>query len=293
MAQLDARMDDFIRLVLEVTGRVRPSDIHGVNADDAADLLRQYRSAHSDQRLVMSGDALIPEQGGPAFHPQSQVPAAAEAFGAPAGPPASEYQQWGQAPQPPVDHALEGNFGTPGAPIGQPVYNAPGRDAVPEAPYGAPMPSPYATPPAIPGPEQASQYPYAAPPQMAPSYPAPSVPVGQAYVEQVPPAGDWQGSAEPFPEQAHGKAASEPRSAWYWWLLPVLFTWLGGLIAWLALRDRQPRAAKRLLITGLVMTVVVIVVLALLVALGMAAFLVPVTPGAGVQSTLTTVTPTP
>ncbi len=36
-----------------------------------------------------------------------------------------------------------------------------------------------------------------------------------------------------------------------WWLLPILLGWLGGLIAWLLVREANPRAARAMLLVGI------------------------------------------
>ena len=41
-----------------------------------------------------------------------------------------------------------------------------------------------------------------------------------------------------------------------WWLSPILFGLLGGLVAWLVNRDRDPRTARTMLIVGASITVV-------------------------------------
>lgn len=41
---------------------------------------------------------------------------------------------------------------------------------------------------------------------------------------------------------------------WYWWVLPVVFAWVGGIIAWLAIRPRDPGKARALLGVGLAVT---------------------------------------
>ena len=41
-----------------------------------------------------------------------------------------------------------------------------------------------------------------------------------------------------------------------WWLLPIFLSWIGGLIAWLVVKDRDPGMAKNCLILGIVLTVV-------------------------------------
>jgi len=45
-----------------------------------------------------------------------------------------------------------------------------------------------------------------------------------------------------------------------WWLLPILMGWMGGLMAWLLIRDQDPRRARAMLVTGIVATVVWLVV---------------------------------
>ena len=39
-----------------------------------------------------------------------------------------------------------------------------------------------------------------------------------------------------------------------WWLLPIFFSWLGGLIAWAVTKARDPKKAKSMLIWGIVLT---------------------------------------
>ncbi len=41
-----------------------------------------------------------------------------------------------------------------------------------------------------------------------------------------------------------------------WWLLPILLGWLGGLIAWAVNKDADPRTARMMLITGIVISAV-------------------------------------
>jgi hypothetical protein len=50
-----------------------------------------------------------------------------------------------------------------------------------------------------------------------------------------------------------------------WWLLPILMGWMGGLLAWLLLRDQDAGRARAMLVTGIVATVVWIVVYSMLV----------------------------
>ncbi len=45
-----------------------------------------------------------------------------------------------------------------------------------------------------------------------------------------------------------------------WYLLPIFFSWLGGLIAWAVIRDDDPKKAKNCLIIGIILTVVPIII---------------------------------
>jgi len=46
-----------------------------------------------------------------------------------------------------------------------------------------------------------------------------------------------------------------------WWLLPILAGWLGGLIAWLLLRDNDPAKARAMLLTGIGISAVLILLI--------------------------------
>jgi hypothetical protein len=49
-----------------------------------------------------------------------------------------------------------------------------------------------------------------------------------------------------------------------WWILPILLGWLGGLIAWAVTRHRDPVMARAMLITGILISVVAIILIAAL-----------------------------
>lgn len=38
----------------------------------------------------------------------------------------------------------------------------------------------------------------------------------------------------------------------FYWLLPILFNWIGGLTGWLVLKDKDKEKADNILISGLV-----------------------------------------
>ncbi len=45
--------------------------------------------------------------------------------------------------------------------------------------------------------------------------------------------------------------SDEETSKWYW-LLPILFNWIGGLTGWLVLKDKNREKANNILISGIV-----------------------------------------
>ena len=51
------------------------------------------------------------------------------------------------------------------------------------------------------------------------------------------------------------------KASWAWWLLPIFFTWLGGIIAFIVLLVKgEPGKAILMLICGIVMSIVWVVV---------------------------------
>ena len=62
---------------------------------------------------------------------------------------------------------------------------------------------------------------------------------------------NYQGNRRLSP---HVHSGGKPSAAW--WLLPIFLSLLGGLIAWLGVKDRDPRMAKNCLILGIILTVV-------------------------------------
>jgi hypothetical protein len=57
-------------------------------------------------------------------------------------------------------------------------------------------------------------------------------------------------------------------SGW-WWLLPIFFLWLGGLIAWAVNKSKDPRKSKSMLVWGIVLTVIWMVLVVILVIVGL------------------------
>jgi hypothetical protein len=68
-------------------------------------------------------------------------------------------------------------------------------------------------------------------------------------------------SPSPAPQTSWATPASSAPSKpvnGAWWLLPILVGWIGGLIAWLVNKDQDPKTARAMLITGIVVSAVVI-----------------------------------
>jgi hypothetical protein len=75
-------------------------------------------------------------------------------------------------------------------------------------------------------------------------------------------------STNPQSYQQHPMQGGKPSAAWY--LLPIFFSIIGGIIAWACIRDRDPRMAKNNLILGILLTVIPMI-FGLVLALGIIA----------------------
>ena len=64
------------------------------------------------------------------------------------------------------------------------------------------------------------------------------------------------GPAPQYAAPPPGYAAAPQPVSGAWWLLPIFLTWLGGLIAYFAVRDRDRGKAKAMLWTGIILSVV-------------------------------------
>ena len=77
------------------------------------------------------------------------------------------------------------------------------------------------------------------------------------------------GNSNPQPRynnsQRNGPYGGKPSAAW--WLLPIFFSFIGGIIAWVCVKDRDPSMAKNCLILGIVLTVVPFAISLLMVSI--------------------------
>ena len=62
---------------------------------------------------------------------------------------------------------------------------------------------------------------------------------------------------------AFAPASATQRVSPFLWALPILFGWLGGLGAWFIVRNREPRIARNMLLTGIAISVVGIILLSI------------------------------
>jgi hypothetical protein len=63
------------------------------------------------------------------------------------------------------------------------------------------------------------------------------------------------GKVSERPIAEHQQAGVKKRVSSLWWLVPLLFSWVGGIIAWLVVREVDKVKAKHLLIAGIAVTV--------------------------------------
>jgi hypothetical protein len=200
---------NFISLVLSVSGRVRPIDLHAIPEADRATALQSYYQANAAATpLHFEGEDLVKGPGAGSAPVPVTGPQPAAVADLPAEPFVSDYG--------------------PATDVAAPAAEfAPAADAIGAADPAAPAPD-------APAPPDGDFFaiPPTAPPTDVPNAEwTPDVPVGEPQ----------------FPAD---------KVSFLWWLLPVFFTWLGGLIAFLLLRKKNPKAAKTMLITGIVLTVV-------------------------------------
>jgi hypothetical protein len=67
-------------------------------------------------------------------------------------------------------------------------------------------------------------------------------------------SGQSQMPEVPTGEQASRSTPVRGSVHWAWWLLPIFFSLVGGLVAWLVNRESDPRTARAMLILGVVMS---------------------------------------
>lgn len=147
MSDNTARTESFIMLLLQVTGKARPSDLVGMSAEEAASHLSSFAAAHPEMGVRMDGDTLV-EGVAPAPAASTEVAPAPEtavgAVGVAAGAGAANpdlpewvYEQSGEAAP-----AAPSEYGMPAPVPTAAEYGAPTEYGTPSpAEYGAPAPA--------------------------------------------------------------------------------------------------------------------------------------------------------
>jgi len=124
------------------------------------------------------------------------------------------------------------------------------------------------------------QKPYQSPPQQKPYQPPPQqnnpnscstcgnqISVGDTFCTNCGTQNNNQQQSQPPPQHPQQNYVQGKPSA-AWWLLPIFFSFIGGIISWVCIKDRDPRMAKNTLILGILITVVPIIA-SIVIALGM------------------------
>ena len=68
------------------------------------------------------------------------------------------------------------------------------------------------------------------------------------------------------------KSISTKKPSKLWYLLPIFLTWLGGIIGYILVKNRDQKFARRLLIVGLILTAVFIAIGVILFLLGVSLY---------------------
>src|SRR5207247_4407340 len=71
------------------------------------------------------------------------------------------------------------------------------------------------------------------------------------------PGGSPTATRQPSSARLRPGTTAQPVSS-AWWLLPILFGTLGGIVAWALTRGRDPRMARNMLLTGIVLSLVLL-----------------------------------
>jgi hypothetical protein len=132
--------------------------------------------------------------------------------------------------------------------INEQLPGAPPPRAAPQPPSAA---ATQVSPPPVQPAQEVRAEPVARAPQPPPERAQPA-PVFQKPPAAVP-AAPRPPAARPTPvapAPGQGSVTWEKVSAW-WWLLPIFLNWIGGLVAYFALRDRNPGTAKAMLWVGI------------------------------------------
>jgi len=243
---------NFVALVLSVTGRVRPDDLQAVPSTERVSLLHAYADTYgASTPLHFEADTLVAGAGDPLPAPPTPV--------APPTAPAFVPAQGATHPDPSAATAATAVSASPAVPdpFADSAYTS--ATAAHAADAGAFFPG--------------SPMPLAAVPGGAPSAGAVALPVADGAFFGMPESAGLQPAAfaDPAAAAIAGATAApyaaedvadtaQPKASFLFWLLPVLLTWVGGLVAYFVVRPTNEKQAKTMLITGIVLTVAYVLI---------------------------------
>ena len=78
--------------------------------------------------------------------------------------------------------------------------------------------------------------------------------------------------AETKPTTIDKSESTDKKPSKLWYLLPIFLTWIGGIIGYFLVKDRDKEFAKRLLIVGLALTIIPIIIVVIIFLLGIGIF---------------------
>lgn len=282
MADSTARNFSYISMVLSVSGRVRSVDLQMVPENERVAMLHSYFEANSSSTpMHFDGESLVAGGSPEAASVLETAPVPTPV--APVSVPMSSAAQAAPAPTDELsaqDPPKADTFGAVGVGDGamNAVSDASSADSAGSA-YDIPV-----TPPVAESAEPMSEYvtPVAesadagAPDTSSTTDALTSVPVSASDSGvEAPPA---EVLVVPAPPAAVGPAFAQQEMASFdmptakasglFWLLPVFFSWLGGLIAFLLVRETNAKQARAMLVLGIGLTVAYALLIAAFIAVG-------------------------
>ena len=69
----------------------------------------------------------------------------------------------------------------------------------------------------------------------------------------------------PWQQRAGSPKRTDTQISGFWWIVPIAFGIIGGLVAWAATRRQDPRTARNLLIAGVISWVVALALLSVII----------------------------
>ena len=268
MAKYTEQLDAQITQLLQTRGQATPEMIAGVTEEEGRSLLKFYVSAHPELKLHFDGATLLPAAEAEVSAPEVRKPAHPPAEGgvAPvagvAGAPVSPQGQAAGATQngtatgeaaalASAAAARSAAENVPSMGQGPNVGAAPGSGGQPTpgvAPEGSgPAAGEGAGLDFVPATQTGFLKPGEVPPQQA-GGPSPNQSPGYR--------GSSSGGYDPFDGiQPIPEPRTQAVSGWLW-LLPLVFGLIGGIIAWVIARDKNPTVARTMLVVGIVIWIV-------------------------------------